>query len=423
MAQALRSMFLKLSGAIVSIVGVIMIGIVFFASEAKGQVRPQFIINPPPVQIFPWGSMAALQQFAATNTQNMGVEIYQGNINGGQADFQQNIAFGNVANINAAFQEILLFTANLALTNSRIDKTQPVFISGDAWNYNYPPPNGVVGTFFTPWDPVPSFSFVKTNGVWTIPDLSGISMILPEQMVFYVPGMEWARIEVYSNTDLTTPFLVVDSSSNPSSFDAVIDTTNQSLTIDTPYLASGTNGLYRLKVNFLTSSGFTIADGNGNKVAETPFQIENISVRKGVVSLNVVGGNTGRVFFVQRSPDLVHWVTAGGPYTVNGNPIPFQEPSVATASPLEIQNFVLGTNRTVSFNVVGGQTNSIPFEIMKSFDLRTWFPVSAPQYRSNTNPIPFSESIGPATPNTSGFFTAASVAEMFYRTVTTNSVP
>jgi hypothetical protein len=419
MAQALRLILLKLSGAIVTA------GIVFFASEAKGQVRPQAIGPPPPVQIFPWGSTNALEQFAATNTQNMIVGIYQGITNGGEADFPHTLFFPNMAAINGAFQQGLLFTANLALTNAKIDKTQPVFVGGYAWNDNYPPPpNGGWFPFDVPWDPVPSFRFVMQNGVWTIPDLSGISMILPEQMIFYVPGLEWARIEVYASTNLITPFLVVDSASNPVEFDASIDTTNQSMTIDTPYLASGNTGQYRLKVSILTAgSGFQIANGNGMQTAETPFSIVNFSIRNGIASFNVIGGDTGRVFVIQHSPDLINWATASEPYTVSGSGVSFQEPMIASptnTSTMVIQSFAVN-NGTASFKVAGGHTNTV-FTVEKSPDLVHWTKIGVPQYQINTAPIPFSETIG-SVPGTSGFYRTSLMTQMFYRTVTTNVVP
>jgi hypothetical protein len=259
----------------------------------------------------------------------MGVTVFHGDTYGGQAEFPGNLSFGTVANINAAFQEVLLFAANLTLTNPAIDKTQPVFVSGYAWNNNYPPPNGVWFTFVTPSDPVPSFSFIEeSNGVWTIPDLSGISMILPEQIVTAIPGLTWCKIEVYSN-GLITPFLVVDSSGNATSSDASIDVTNQSVTMNTEFLASenGIIGPYSVVMSFITADGFVIVDGNGNQIAEPPLRIENFSVQNGIASLKVVGGDAGMVFSIQKSTDLEAWFQVAGPYTVGTNPwsIMFQD--------------------------------------------------------------------------------------------------
>jgi len=321
------------------------IAIILSAFEVRGQYRP--LIIQPPTQVFPWGSTNALAQFAATNTQNMVVAIYQGANYGGQADFGGffGTAFGNVSNINAAFQELLMFTANLTLTNPVIDKTQPVYVGGYAWNDDYPLPNDAWFPFIVPWNPHPSFSFVEQNGVWDVPDLSGISMVLPSQMVFYVPGLEWARIEVYSNTNLVSPFLVVDSR-YPTSFSVAnsIDTTNQSIIIATPYLASGNSGLYRLNVSILTSNGgFHVVDGNGMQVAETSL-VPAVITSGNVASVTVTGGNPGRVFEVEKSLDLQTWSVITGMCTVGTN----TDWSCTTVEPLKTRGFY----RTVALPIV-----------------------------------------------------------------------
>jgi hypothetical protein len=171
--------------------------------------------------------------------------------------------------------------------------------------------------------PVPdnvSFSYVEQNGTWVLPDLSGIVPVLPQQMTFYVPGLEWARIEVYNSTNMITPFLVVDSR-NPSSSSGTngIDLPSQSITIATAYLASGTNGPYQLKVSFLTSgSGFQIVDGNGLEIAETPLVLA-VTKSNGSVNLSVTGGDVGRNFEIEKSPDLQTWTPITGAYTVGTN--------------------------------------------------------------------------------------------------------
>jgi hypothetical protein len=300
------------------------VGIVFSAVEARGQYRPLAV--QPPTQIFPWGSTNALIPFAVTNTQNMGLTVYQGN-NGNQAQFPYAMSFSSFADINTAFQQLLVFAANLALTNPAVNKNDPIFVIGNAVNLNYPPgfveSTGFVGVTFVVGTPVPdnvSFSYVEQNGTWVLPDLSGIVPVLPQQMTFYVPGLEWARIEVYNSTNMITPFLVVDSR-NPSSSSGTngIDLPSQSITIATAYLASGTNGPYQLKVSFLTSgSGFQIVDGNGLEIAETPLVLA-VTKSNGSVNLSVTGGDVGRNFEIEKSPDLQTWTPITGAYTVGTN--------------------------------------------------------------------------------------------------------
>jgi hypothetical protein len=116
------------------------------------------------------------------------------------------------------------------------------------------------------------------------------------------------------------PFLVVDSR-NSASFSTTnnVNITNQSITAATPYLASGTNGQYRLKVSILTAAGgFKIIDGNGMQVAEKPL-VPTISVSNSTAKVTVTGGNPGRVFVMQKSTDLMNWSSVAGPNTVGTN--------------------------------------------------------------------------------------------------------
>jgi hypothetical protein len=424
MAQTLRCMLLKLSGVIVNNIGigVITACIVFFASEAKGQVRPQAIGPPPPVQIFPWGSSNALTQFAVTNTQYIRVAVYQGN-NGNEAQWPPGAyiaSFSDMASVNYEFQQVLITAGNQAISNSTIVKGNPIMAGGVAKNDTYPPTIGCA--MFQAVNGGFSFSLVYTNGTWTLPNLSGASMALMPLLPFYIPSLEWGRIEVYSITNLASPFLVVDSRyPASSSVTNSVDTNNQAITIATPYLASGNTGPYRLKVSMLTDTGFLIVDGNGVKVAETPFSIQNFSVQNGVASLNVAGGDTGTVFVVQHSPDLINWVTVGGPYTaVTGSTVYFQEPVITLSvnTPMTIRNFTV-SNQTVHFNVMGGETNTV-FTVEKSQVLGNWKSMGAPVYPTNNlTSIPFSDTAS----SSAGFYRTRIMQQMFFRTVTTNIVP
>jgi hypothetical protein len=424
MAQTLRCMLLKLSGVIVNNIGigigVITACIVFFASEAKGQVRPQAIGPPPPVQIFPWGSSNALTQFAVTNTRDITIGVFQGNVDGGD-DGYLGYSYSSITSITSAFQQSLTAAANQAMTNPAINKNAAIFVAGYADNNYYPPTLGCL-TFAVSQNPSPSFSLIHSNGTWILPDLTGITMPLAQQFAFYVPGLEWARIEVYSNVNLVTPFLVVDSRVSSSPWETnYIDIPDQAITIFTPYLASGNTGPYRLKVSMLTDTGFLIVDGNGVKVAETPFSIQNFSVQNGVASLNVAGGDTGTVFVVQHSPDLINWVTVGGPYTaVTGSTVYFQEPVITLSvnTPMTIRNFTV-SNQTVHFNVMGGETNTV-FTVEKSQVLGNWKSMGAPVYPTNNlTSIPFSDTAS----SSAGFYRTRIMQQMFFRTVTTNIVP
>jgi len=222
-----------------------------------------------------------------------------------------------MASVNYEYQQALINAGNQVIKNSTIIKTNPIMAGGVSINDTYPPTIGcytfqaINGGF--------SFSLVYSNGAWTLPDLSGANMTLMPLLPFYVPGLEWGRIEVYSVTNLASPFLVVDSRSpTSSSVTNSVDIPDQAITIATPYLASGNTGSYRLKVSTLTTTGFQISDGNGMQIAETPL-VPAITVANGVANVTVTGGDPGRVFFIQQSTNLLTWTSVGGPYTVGTN--------------------------------------------------------------------------------------------------------
>jgi hypothetical protein len=282
-------------------------------------------------QLFPWGNSNILAQFAATNSSNIVVGCNQSNVLVSEAAFSHDVSFENLVDFNTKFQQVLSFAVNFALTNPAVDKTSPITIGGYSYNLNYPPgPNGAWAPYDVPWDPAPSIAFINEgNGTWAVPDLSWISMIFPGQMVFYTPGLLWGRIEVYYSTNTVTPVFVADSrcsnASSPTN-DVNVDITNQSLTLDTTLVSGGSNGLYRLKVSLYSSNGFQIVNGNGVQVQETSL-VPVISESNGTVNIKVTGGDSGRVFVIQKSSDLEAWIQVGGPYTVGTSPwsIMFQD--------------------------------------------------------------------------------------------------
>jgi hypothetical protein len=247
----------------------------------------------------------------------------QSNIFVGQVRFAQNVSFLDAADVQSAFQEQLSVLAGFAVSNSAINPTNPIQVGAYTINDSY---NGGYFPFGVPY-PFPTFNLVRSNGVWTAPDLSGMSLVLPQQTVTVIPGMTSCNIKVYSNG---VPIFDVDSSCTNASFDVSIDLIHQSVTIDTVYLASGNGvlGPYSLVMSFITASnGLQEVNGNGELVPEPPLRIENFSVQNGIASLKVVGGDAGMVFSVQKSTDLEAWFQVAGPYTVGTNPwsIMFQD--------------------------------------------------------------------------------------------------
>jgi hypothetical protein len=295
-----------------------------FSIDRAGKILSKFLIfhivflmprTGHATQLFPWGNSNILAQCAATNSQGMVATASQGNIFVGQAAFQ-NVSFRDVADIQSAFQEELSVLAGFAVSNSAINPTNPILVNAYTYNDFY---NGGYSPFDVP-DPL-TFNLVMSNGKWTAPDLSGLSLILPQQIVTVIPGMKYCRIEIYSN-GMTAPFRVVDSTGMATSSDASIDITNGSVTIDTQYLASenGILGPYSLIMTIITdSNGLQEIDGNGDLIPEPLLRIVNFSMQNGIASFNVVGGDPARVFVIQGSTNLTTWLQVGGPYTVGTN--------------------------------------------------------------------------------------------------------
>jgi hypothetical protein len=161
------------------------------------------------------------------------------------------------------------------------------------------------------------FSLVYTNGAYTVPDLSGINISLLYLLSYYVPGLQWARIETYYATNMVTPFDVADSRYPYVSTNS-ISVSNEALTMATSVITSGNTGPYRMKLTMLMGNGFQVVDGNGLEVAETPLVLA-ITKLNGNVNLSVTGGDAGRVFEIEKSPDVQTWTAITGAYTVGTN--------------------------------------------------------------------------------------------------------
>ena len=308
---------LILSGAITNIgvsIGMI-IAIVLFTAAARGQYLPVEV--QPPIQIFPWGSSNNVIADAVSNSQYVAVAVegHASNgtivelpyINGGP------YTFTNEAEINDCFHEYFAAIAQSATTNTIVDRVLPydvvTYIFKPDWNYDQ-------GYYYF-WVNIVPFSLVYTNGAYTVPDLSGINISLLYLLSYYVPGLQWARIETYYATNMVTPFDVADSRYPYVSTNS-ISVSNEALTMATSVITSGNTGPYRMKLTMLMGNGFQVVDGNGLEVAETPLVLA-ITKLNGNVNLSVTGGDAGRVFEIEKSPDVQTWTAITGAYTVGTN--------------------------------------------------------------------------------------------------------
>ena len=312
-----------------------------------------------PNRPFLWGSEASVLYFASTNIDTL-VSSYLGTTTSGQLislsdpGYVVFNSFPNYAAVDSAFHQAIVLAGEnaLAAAPANIDPRVPLVlqVSGYTWNYlpsyNYPAEQFVL--------PPTSVQLVKSGTKYVLPDLSELSLPLTPQIVYYVPGLQWVRIEVYSTNNLVNPVLVSDSRDGSGSDTTYADVANQTFFIGTDYITSGSTGPFRLRVSYLTitstSSAFVIVNGDGMQVVENPLVLAMPVFHGQNVSTLVSGGDIGRCFQVLASSDLKVWTPVGTVYTVGANPVPvsFTDSGLPSIPGIRSQRFY----RTVAVNQV-----------------------------------------------------------------------
>jgi hypothetical protein len=174
-----------------------------------------------------------------------------------------------------------------------------------------------------------------SDGSYSVPDLLWFSTSIGSPMPFYVPSLQWARLEVGSN-GFSSPFEVDDnlykSGTSPLSSDGF-------LYLQTSYItnsASSGGSLWIKTTLFDGTNVFQIFNGDGNIVPETPLKL--------AISTNIVNdlitatkGDSGRGFVLQSSTNLAMnvWVNCSSTTFVsptNGVPELFNVPSTNNCS-------------------------------------------------------------------------------------------
>ncbi len=301
MAHSVRYL-LTLLGAIVGII---------FAVTAEGQVRARALITPAK-QVFPWGSVQKLQAFGATNVNEMVLALYGSDASTGELvplnvpsiDYLQ--TYANYTQFNTAFHQVLAIAGQQAISNApaNVNLNVPLQLGMYALTWDYPP--GSLNAPFATSDNV-LISLVKQGTKYSMPNTTAIEMPLAPQQQFYVPGLQWIRIEVYSN-NLASPFYVLDSRDESTATEwTSLDMAHQSFYIETKYVTSGSTGPYQLKVSYLTPNSFVVVNGDGMQVQETPSVLSKFSVHGQTVNLTASGGDAGRRFIVQGTSDTKLW--------------------------------------------------------------------------------------------------------------------
>lgn len=273
-----------------------------------------------------FGSVSnAINLYAVPNSKGMSMDVYQDSTQGtvyARPTFNANINFTNKEALDAFFQQQVDYLAQGALTNSLINKDQPlkIFAITSRNNFNL----GILRYLYF----FGEFSLIRsTNGSYSLPSFSNLNMRLVGTMIWEVSSLEWARIEGYYNPSTpspTNPFPIEDSRYDPPD---KISVSENYIEIPTDFATSGSNGPVHLKISLVTKSGtnynFRVFGPEGTQVPETPFYSKNFRMSGGQASLDIVGGDPGRVIKMQKASNLSGpWIDVGvnmvvPPYQLN----------------------------------------------------------------------------------------------------------
>ena len=225
-------------------------------------------------------------------------------------------------------------------TNPTIDKSNGVLIYA-ACNFNT---NGSTSyKNFVAYEIIPLPK--NPDGIYGMPDLSSFSTTLANYISFYVPNLQWARVEIGYKGD-AYPFEVDDELLGPGS--NPIDNEGF-LEINTSYITDSSTSSGNLWMKITTFNGtFQIFNGDGNQIPETPMVLAlNQHGTNATVTVN--GGDSGRGFVLQSSAALTAWT--------NCSPVTFISPTNDLPNALPSQFVYPSTNRSLFFRTA---TTNLP---------------------------------------------------------------
>jgi len=336
------------------------------AAIAFGMMRAEAQITPPSTNyIFPAiGTLQKVTDYAARATTYVGIFAWAYKTNGQEADYGSMTRYigTNIMTSKTQLDQQFIVPAlsNIAIynfctnANPVWDKSKGVIIyigciisdpnfdlSQDALWYS------------------DTIQLVKnSDGSWSVPNLSNFSTQLGDPMPFYIPSLQWARVEIGSN-GCSFPFEIDDNQYKPGSS---LLSSDGFLYLPTGYItnSSSSGGGLWMKISLVdaisliprtsgTSNLFQIFNGDGNIVPETPMVLAlNQSGTNATVTVN--GGDSGRGFVLQSSAALTAWT--------NCSPVTFISPTNDSPNALPAKFVYPSTNRSLFFRTA--TTNSPP---------------------------------------------------------------
>jgi hypothetical protein len=204
-------------------------------------------------------------------------------------------------------------------TDPDINKDQGLYVYVSCDAYNGHPAFDTFYAYYT------HLYLVKNGNTYSLPDLSGLSPQINNNIPLYIPNLQWARYEI-GNTGNQNPFEVDDERLNPST-DPIGSDGFLWLPTDLLSNSSTTNGTYWIKISALAKGGFYVWNGDGTRVPETPFVL-NLTTNQSGVSVIVSGGDSGRGYALQSSADLTAWTNCSAITFVPTNAPPNLAPAV-----------------------------------------------------------------------------------------------
>ena len=315
---------------------------VLFAGKAGGQV-----------QGLPFGSMEKVEGYAVSNVYLMGIFAwYYNNTNNLWKGFMTSTYYAESSLTNKLQMDTIItrglsnvLNALLTSTNQSVRKDKGIQIYVDSImssgeDFSQASFNTPAHIFITP---------TNISGVYTVPDLSWFSIKICDRIPIYIPGLRWARLEtgLKNNPD---PFEVNDRRLSPEN-DVLHSDGFMYLYTSVIANSSKADGDYWLKLSLLSKT-FQSFDGDGRLIPETPMRVKPTKEEDSMV-VTVSGGDSGRGYYLQQSPDQRNWV--------NCSPMTFVSPLTHIMMPQgDIQSFVYQTTNTMMFFRTAA-TNTVPY--------------------------------------------------------------
>ena len=313
-----------------------------FATNAGGQQ----------ITSLPLGTMEKVEQYAVSNVYiiiiwtwyyNNTNNIYKPFVNSGwyaQSSLTNKLQMDTIiAKELASILNTLLISTNQSINK---DKGLEVYVDCSV---------GANGNLSSASFNTPAYVFIvptKTNGMYSIPDLSWFKTQICPTVPFYIPKLKWARLEI-GHTGSPDSFDVRDERIDP-----LMDILHSDgfMYLPTAIISnsSKTNGLYWLKLSTLSDS-FQSFDGDGTLLPEIPFGTKTGMSGSSII-VNVSGGDSGRGYFLQQSSNLKNWTKCGD--------VQFVSQFLHLFPQGDIRTFVFPTTNSLMFFRTA-TTNTVPY--------------------------------------------------------------